>query len=272
MLTMQARLLFEIKLLMRVLGLSKSMQSYDDNVWLWQRYAKAKSWKMVLSQLISDGSECDPDEYRQEIMNNRLLQDSANKHKTHTTRGFKDLIDGTGFSAVILLYVLCRIVKPETLIETGCCTGWTSALILAALNKNERGHLYTIDLPAMDGVNSMDWTLPQGLPCGYLVPDEYKDRWQLILGDAKDELPKLLERVKKVDLFYHDSNHTYEHMIWEYRQVYPFMQKGSYLVSDDIGWNLSFKTFCLEKKLRPTIIRHNLNFGATAVKETTEAP
>ena len=41
-----------------------------------------------------------------------------------------------------------------------------------------------------------------------------RDRWQLIIGDCKHELPQLLAELRQTDLFHHDSLHTYDHMMW----------------------------------------------------------
>ena len=37
-----------------------------------------------------------------------------------------------------------------------------------------------------------------------------------------------------MDCFYHDSEHSYEHMVWEFTQAYPCIRPGGLLLSDDI--------------------------------------
>src|SRR4051794_1951743 len=97
------------------------------------------------------------------------------------------------------IYLLVRSLKPEVVVETGVCYGASSAYILQALKDNGRGELYSIDLG-----NS-----PDEPPNDYFVPRPLRDRWHLIIGDSKDELPQLLERLGRIDLFHHDSLHTY---------------------------------------------------------------
>jgi hypothetical protein len=46
-----------------------------------------------------------------------------------------------------VLYVATRALKPSNIVETGVAAGLSSACILAALEKNGQGRLYSIDLP-----------------------------------------------------------------------------------------------------------------------------
>src|SRR6266403_4839363 len=48
------------------------------------------------------------------------------------------------------LYVICRALEPEVVIETGVASGLSSAYILKALSDNVRGRLYSVDLPNAD--------------------------------------------------------------------------------------------------------------------------
>src|SRR3989442_15033235 len=43
------------------------------------------------------------------------------------------------------LYAIIRQLKLRTVVETGVCNGLSSAIVLAALAKNDAGHLYSID-------------------------------------------------------------------------------------------------------------------------------
>ena len=59
----------------------------------------------------------------------------------------------------------------------------------------------------------------------------------------KKELPKLLSSLKSIDMFLHDSKHTYEHMMWEFDTIWPSLSDDGILVSDDTNWNTSFVDF-----------------------------
>ena len=155
-----------------------------------------------------------------------------------------------------LLYFLVRIQKPEIVVETGCATGTTTALILYALEKNQCGHLYSIDLRF-----SSDWLSQKNLPSGFLVPENLKSRWSLILKDAKTALPELLAQLKRVDIFYHDSEHSYVHQMWEYLTALPYVPAGGVLASDDLSDNTAFFDLARQVDGRWHITHRQHNFG-----------
>jgi predicted O-methyltransferase YrrM len=176
-------------------------------------------------------------------------------------------LEGTGRGRAILLYAVVRLARPSIVVETGCFTGWDSAVLLQALGNNGHGHLYTIDLPAEEGRFSQVGRhsgLPPDLPIGFLVPPAFKDRWTLIVGDVRAELEPLLSRIPQVDLFYHDSDHSYGHMMWELTTVWPRMGPGAVAVADDISWNTAFWDFARRRGRRPVIHRRTPNVGALA--------
>jgi predicted O-methyltransferase YrrM len=122
------------------------------------------------------------------------------------------------------LYVIVRAAKPRVVVETGVLYGASSAHILAALACNGDGELYSIDLPHE----------PHEPPHDFLVPGELGGRWTLVVGDSRCELPALLHRLSAIDLFYHDSLHTYQHMTWEYQAVLPHLTVRGILSSHDV--------------------------------------
>ena len=71
--------------------------------------------------------------------------------------------------------------------------GNQEAIILAALNKNNNGKLYSIDLPEK-GHLTYDKNLKQD-EIGIKIPTEFKNRFQLIL-DTQINSSKIVERFK----------------------------------------------------------------------------
>jgi hypothetical protein len=63
----------------------------------------------------------------------------------------------------------------------------------------------------------------------------------------------LLGNLKGIDMFHHDSMHTYEHMTFEYETVWPKLSKGGVLASDGVQWNHAFEDFCRSKSTAPHI-------------------
>jgi predicted O-methyltransferase YrrM len=163
------------------------------------------------------------------------------------------------------VYMLVRICKPRLMFETGVFDGQSSAVILQALHDNKSGELVSVDLPARSTMNQSTQCMPESalpLDCqpGWIIPDYLKERHQLLLGDSKKLLPELFEKHPQIDIFFHDSLHTYEHMYFEYSLAWPHLSQGGVLLSDDIFWNAAFFKFCRENK-RPFVCLGN--FGAT---------
>lgn len=117
------------------------------------------------------------------------------------------------YSWPVLLYFLIRKTRPKKVVETGCWYGNSSVCILAALNKNGGGKLFTIDLPAYfetggyydenpylsEGKRIS--SLPKGIVPGFIVPEFLRDSWNLIFGSTSEKLSPLLEELGKIDLF-----------------------------------------------------------------------
>ena len=155
----------------------------------------------------------------------------------------------------MILYSLIRAVKAEVVVEMGVASGRSSAVILEALHRNNNGKLYSIDLPrfykgrrpqryvAVEEREEFCGFIPRGQQSGWLIPQHLRGRWKLILGDSKVKLPKLAKFLGKIDVFYHDSDHSYKTMMFEYRTVWPYLSEKGFLLSDDIKWNNAFDDF-----------------------------
>ena len=166
-------------------------------------------------------------------------------------------LGGASFDGIVgskHLYVIVRALQPQVVVETGVAAGISSAFILKALSDNSRGALYSIDLPGKYCTPPPDiarFLSPKSLTgqiseerVGFAVPDILKDRWTLALGKSSQVLPGLLKQLGKVDLFLHDSEHTYENMMFEFTTVWDYLVPGKLLLSHDIHWNHSFGDFC----------------------------
>jgi predicted O-methyltransferase YrrM len=130
----------------------------------------------------------------------------------------------TGEFGCEALYVLVRAARPSVVVDTGVLYGASSAHVLAALSRNGGGELHSIDI----GRDSRE------PPHDYFVPEELRPQWELIIGDSRRELPRLLDRCGTIAMFYHDSLHTFEHMVWEFETAFPHLPPGGVLASDDV--------------------------------------
>ena len=102
------------------------------------------------------------------------------------------------------------------------------------MNDNNFGKLYSIDVPSVFVPKGMTTITPEGKTSGWAVPDHLKDRWELNLGKSEELLPDILRKLEKIDIFFHDSMHTYEHMMFEYTESWDFIKENGLLLSDDI--------------------------------------
>lgn len=200
-----------------------------------------------------------------ELVRSPVLCDSITRYGHLSHDAVTDLsmkLAATSRGSILMLYVLFRFVKPKVVIETGCFTGWFSALMLYAMHRNGKGHLYSIDLPAKGGQFGLKWGLPDGVPPGFLVPQELRQRWTLIIGNVRDELIPLLNKLQHTDIFFHDSDHSYQHMMWEFTSTWPHLRPGGLMISDDISVNTAFWDFSAAIPSPFVIHKSTSNFGA----------
>ena len=180
------------------------------------------------------------------------------KFRSHVLRAASPFT-GVG-SAGEDFYVFLRMIKPEIVIETGVFAGVSSAFILKALEDNNKGLLYSIDYPLSEqeyaaalasGLESPAPLLPEGKEPGFAIPENVKGRWVFKKGKSKEILPNLLKELGKVDVFLHDSQHTYENMIFEYSSAWDYLTEGGLLLSHDIAANSAFDDFSKKVRRKP---------------------
>jgi len=177
-----------------------------------------------------------------EIIDSKFMQDMESR--SGSSKEFSHLSMLTPFRAPTL-YVMCRIFKPEIVVETGVANGYSSSFILYALETNRKGRLYSIDLPNQPGQEIEKDT-------GWLISENIRGRWELSLGASRKNLPLLLEKLRSIDLFYHDSDHSYENMKFEFELAWQYLAKASLLIADDITDNSFFDEFTAEKSFKST--------------------
>lgn len=137
------------------------------------------------------------------------------------------------------LYALMRETGPLVVVETGVMNGMGTSFILAALDRNDSGSLISVDLPspAEEGPASADGfkeTLPHSKEPGWMVPLRLRDRWDLRLGSSDDLLSAIAEEHDLVDVFIHDSDHSYGVMWRELEWAWSHTRPGGLIVCDNI--------------------------------------
>ena len=150
-----------------------------------------------------------------------------------------------------LLYELCKFVKPELIVETGVAYGVSSSYILKALDENNKGKLISIDSIFRP------WQSKEMI--GAVIPENLRKRWELKIGTSEELLEKTLTNLSPIDIFLHDSLHTYKNMYYEFEKSWPFIRKDGFLLSDDISSNNAFRDFYKSVKKQPIIMSQNQN-------------
>ena len=164
------------------------------------------------------------------------------------------------------LYIIVRILKPKKIVETGVWAGISTSFILRALERNKMGKLYSIDLPTYDFKTAEEQrmkAMPKKAIPGWIIPKYLKKRWKLLIGSSQQHLPKLLRELKGINMFIHDSLHTYDHMTFEFQKAWPFVSDDGFLLADNINWNNAFYDFA--EKIKGSRIQ-KYNFGAIRKK------
>jgi hypothetical protein len=221
-------------------------------------YQPDREWETRLCHMVSIGSS---DKLAIEFRHlwTKVLQELELKGIQPGPASFKGWNDGdAGF--VRAIWYLVRQMRPATVVETGVAHGVTSRFILEALEKNGRGHLWSIDRPPIDP----EWQEQIGIA----VDDRLRHRWSYIRGSSRQQLPGLLSTLGKVDLFVHDSLHSERNVRFEMDSVWRTLPSGGAIVVDDIDVNRGFRSFtaafpgqaalvCESEPVRPDLRRFN---------------
>lgn len=145
-----------------------------------------------------------------------------------------------------ILYVICRKLRPDKVVETGVAGGMSSSYILCALEENNHGQLYSIDLPWGEGISYFskdEQKQANKKQSGWLIPDYLKSRWYLKLGSSSERLPSLLRQLGQIGIFLHDSEHSYKNMLFEFQVAWDSLSAGGLLLSHNIDMSDAFGDF-----------------------------
>jgi len=208
-----------------------------------------RTWQRILREAMADASQVPGFDQvmRRKAHVENYLAELGQRYRAQFVAGWVNLVDAQ------FLYWLVRGTKPKIIVQTGVSNGLSSAFMMLALAKNgPDGRLYVIDLPHIFNAADAEWTrpgklhgvvIPEGKSSGWLVPDIYRDRLFIEVGDAKVLLPPLVDRLDAIDLFFHDSDHSYNHMMFEFEQAMRKLSPNAVVVADDISWNTSLWDF-----------------------------
>lgn len=131
-----------------------------------------------------------------------------------------------------MLYLICKKIKPEKVVETGVEKGGSTYMILKALHENNKGKLWSIDIGKFFAYNRKFVA-----PIGPLVEDNLKSQWEFVCGNAQKILGSTFKKVGKVDLFMAGQGHTYKVQKHEGDAGWKYLKNGGIFLLDRPDWN-----------------------------------
>jgi Methyltransferase domain len=141
-------------------------------------------------------------------------------------------------------WCLTRHLRPQQVVETGVGRGFTSRVVLEALQRNGGGHIWSVDQPPPLSPNLRR-------QIAVAVPDRLKAGWTCVRGSSRHRLPHVIRELECIDLFIHDSMHTTRNVLFELEAAWPALQTGGAMLVDDIDVNRGFELFV--KRHRTTL-------------------
>lgn len=164
------------------------------------------------------------------------------------------------------MYQVVRKHKPETFVESGVAGGQTSYVILEAMRKNGRGHLYSFD-PGHEHCDDSniedsyeDPSFREKEP-GANIPDHLKDRWTYTKDFFVDSARDVLSGLEgEVDMFFHDSDHSFENINAEFDLMEDFVNRTGFFMIHDEPSPKVWKTYDLAFAVKRDggILKHGL--------------
>jgi predicted O-methyltransferase YrrM len=163
----------------------------------------------------------------QEIRASDFMAEMIRRRDAYGSEGVMGALD------CATLYGLTRWLRPAVVVESGGFIGMSSAFILKALADENiaAATLYSIELSG-------------DCEQGALVPDELRSSSRLIPMQGRiEDFLKRDQLPRPIDMFLHDSSHSFRHMLWEFRQFWPLLRDGGLLLSHDVQMNAAFPEF-----------------------------
>jgi len=169
-----------------------------------------------------------------------VLDDAESRVQKHLQKHY------IGPANLELLYTICVQKKPMSVLETGVAHGWSSLIILLALQNRKGAKLISNDLPPTYSF-AEDYV-------GIAVPENLRRQWDLRRAADHEGLTKIKQEGHRFQLAHYDSDKTYHGRLFGYDIIWTMLEPGGILISDDIVDNHAFKDFCAMNDLDPLVI------------------
>ncbi len=171
-------------------------------------------------------------------------------------QSMSDLLRSVDPLGSMALYMVCRLSKPAVVVETGVASGVSSTAILQALKDNDSGELHSVSLPEQAST-SVDKDAVGERELGWIIPTQLKEKWRLHRGSSLEVLPSLLDELRPIDVFFHDSDHSFENVAFELKEAIPSLRSGGAIIVDDVNFpyvRRAFSNACNGIQVKPWYI------------------
>jgi predicted O-methyltransferase YrrM len=148
-----------------------------------------------------------------------------------------------------LLYLTVRALRPSRVVETGVRPGYSTAWLLAGLDGNGMGELYSLGpgptVGRAPGVHDVS--------VGQFVPPALRSRWTLVLGNTEEHLTALLARGPSVDLFLYDHGPDARRAHFELRAAWNSLSPKGILLAHHVDASSAWTEFSRQQGLPPQV-------------------
>lgn len=221
-------------------GPEASVELWEAMVQKWERtqppyeYTVDGDWEQRMHELVGAPWPC-PEQPRFDAVYQAAVTSLREKGIVVGADAFVGWCDGDPATSRAV-WCLTRHLRPANVVETGVARGITTRVVLEAMQRNDHGRLWSIDLPPQmrPGLNH---------EIAAAVPDDRRERWTLIEGSSRRRLPGLLAELGSIDLFVHDSRHTSQTLEFELTRAWSHLRVGGVMVADDIDLNHGLPRF-----------------------------
>ncbi len=138
-----------------------------------------------------------------------------------------------------IIYACVKLKRPKLVAETGVGPGTTTTAILSAMRGTD-GMLISFDLGIKYGEEE------EALPVGWVIPENLKSGWKLVIGDSRKTLENALKSYGKINIFFHDSQHEYNHVMFELETARKYAESKPLFIVDNYDWTKAPADFARE--------------------------